>query len=264
MSDRLEGRALVLVTEAAGVHTITLNHPERHNALTLSLLSDLRAAVAVAKGADAGCVVLQADGRSFSTGGDVAEFFAREGEELSGYAYELVGELNATILDLMDLPAPVIAAVHGPVTGGSLGLVLAADIAIGSHSAWFQPFYTEVGFSPDGGWSALLPHRVGYSRARAWQLNNLRVRAGEALESGLLSELHAHPRERAQELARDIVSRPRGAVVRTKALLGPGLAVVGAGLEREREEFMAQIVTDEARRGMAAFLGDRVGVKGER
>ncbi|GAA2356952.1 hypothetical protein GCM10010404_07050 [Nonomuraea africana] len=101
---RLEGDG-----EAA---TLVLNRPERHNSLVPDLLRELLDAVAAV---DAGAVVLAAEGRSFSTGGDVRAFAERaaEGDEgLAAYAHEIVGLLNQTVLALLRLDVPVIAAVQ--------------------------------------------------------------------------------------------------------------------------------------------------------
>ncbi len=255
MSHQSQHESLAPLTVHDGVHTIMLNRPARHNALIPELLTDVRSSIAQAREDGAACLVLQAAGRSFSTGGDVAEFAARSGPELEEYARVIVGELNEVIMDLIALKTPVVAAVHGPVTGGSLGLVLAADIAVGAPSAWFQSFYNDVGFSPDGGWTALLPRQVGRARASAWLLNNVRISSQTAHEVGLLTHIDENPATLAHELARDIVSRPPGSIGRTKALLGPDLRDVRAGLDRELEQFVDQILTEEAHRGMAAFLG---------
>ncbi|HCR80727.1 MAG TPA: enoyl-CoA hydratase/isomerase family protein, partial [Alcanivorax sp.] len=100
---------------------------------------------------------LDAEGRSFSTGGDVGGFYDTPRAERHDYASRVVGTLNAVILDLLSLPLPTVAAVHGMVTGGSVGLVLACDIVVAGPRASFAPWYTRVGYSPDGGWTALMP-----------------------------------------------------------------------------------------------------------
>lgn len=238
------------------VAEVVLDRPERHNALVPELLDDLRSAVAGVASVEAvRALVIAAEGRSFSTGGDVAGFAGYEGEELAAYARRIVGALHDTILDLFALEIPVVAAVHGPVTGGSLGLVLAADVVVAGPSASFAPWYVRVGFSPDGGWTALLPRRVGHGRAASWQLLNSSVDADMALASGLVDVVDEDPRGRALELARRLAGMQAGAVARTKRLLRPDLEEVRAGLDAELESFVDQIQTAEARAGMAAFLG---------
>jgi len=170
---------------------IWLNRPERHNALVPRLMSDLKAAIATAAVEEPVALVLAGRGTSFSTGGDLTGFLDHSGsrEALLDYANLLVGTLHEVILDLLAFPAPVLAAVNGPVTGGSTGLVLAADMVAMSERAFLQPYYSDVGFGPDGGWTALLPERVGTSRALQIQYLNERVSASEALSLGLVSSV---------------------------------------------------------------------------
>lgn len=170
-----------------GAIWLWLSRPDRHNALIPALIFDLRTAIAAAAEKDPVALVLSGRGSSFSTGGDLGGFLdhARSQIELKAYAELLVGGLHDAILDLLSFPAPVMAAVNGPVTGGSTGLMLAADLVAIAETAFVQPYYSQVGFGPDGGWTALLPDRIGTSRALAIQYRNTRISAGEAVELGL-------------------------------------------------------------------------------
>lgn len=118
---------------------ITLNRPQRHNALVPELLDGLRAALARCREDRPAALILDAEGRSFSTGGDVGGFYDTPRAERHDYAVRVVGTLNAVILDLLSLPLPTVAAVHGMVTGGSVGLVLACDIVVAGPRASFAP-----------------------------------------------------------------------------------------------------------------------------
>lgn len=256
MGEDNAGHRLVATHDADGVRTITLDRPARHNALVPDLLDQLVTAIETTA-TELAAVVLAATSPSFSTGGDVAEFAARHGDERATFATRMVGRLNNAILALMALPQPVIAAVHGPVTGGSLGLVLACDLVVVGPKAWFAPYYVDVGFSPDGGWTALLPARIGATRAGAVQLTNTRITPDEALAWGLASHLDEDPVATAHDLAHAIADKVATSVAATTALLTPDLDVVARALEREREQFVAQVTTPEATAGMAAFLDDR-------
>lgn len=241
-----------------GVGWITLDRPDRHNSLVPALLESLIAGIEAAAKADMRALVLRANGRSFSTGGDVAAFFDAAPAERCAYATRIVGALNRAILALFDLPVPVIGRVHGPVTGGSLGLVLACDLVAVAPEAFFQPYYVDVGFSPDGGWSALLPDRIGPARARAVQLLNRRISAAEAVEWGIATALAP-----AGDLDAMIASwltilggKVASAIGATKARLLPPerRAAYAAGLDAERTRFVAQIASAAAHEGMARFL----------
>jgi len=248
--------ALVQTVERDGIVTLTLNRPERHNALVPELTAALNAALVHAASARPVALVLRGNGRSFSSGGDVGQFYATPRGQRRAYAAELVGGLNDAILALLDMPCPTVAVVHGMVTGGSAGLALACDIAVGGARASFAPWYTVVGFSPDGGWTALMPERIGRARALDVQLLNRRIDADEAHRLGLLQYLAA---EDALEAAVDgilqTLARAKPASVRsTLALLRPARDRVASALEAERQQFLEQIVSDEADAGMAQFL----------
>ena len=248
--------ALVLVERDGAVARLVLNRPERHNSLVPDLLRELLAALAACAADDSVDVLILAHaGRSFSTGGDVAAF-QEQGAAIAVYAEELVGLLNRAILAIAGSNKPVLAAVDGMVTGGALGLVLACDIVLVSGRASFTPYYVEVGFSPDGGWSAMLPAFIGTARARSVQLLNQRIDAGQALAWGMATMLVAPGQmdTQAMDTARCVAAKVAGSVRRTRKLLGADLVQLAAGLERERSEFLEQVVSEEARQGMQRFL----------
>jgi 2-(1,2-epoxy-1,2-dihydrophenyl)acetyl-CoA isomerase len=249
---------LVLLEVTDGVARVTLNRPRRHNSLVPELVTQLNDVLAEVRRRDLRALVLGGTGRSFSTGGDVAAFHAVARGERRAYAKTLVGGLHSAILSLVDMPMPVIARVHGPVTGGSLGLVLAADLTAISTSAFIAPYYVEVGFSPDGGWTALLPERIGAARARSTQLLNRRITAGEAVAFGIATE--AASAEHLDNLIDGWIATLRthaaSSVRATRELLMPWQrrAEIAAGLDRELERFLNEIESDAAEAGMTQFL----------
>jgi 2-(1,2-epoxy-1,2-dihydrophenyl)acetyl-CoA isomerase len=248
---------LVKRQRSGTVATLVLNRPERHNSLVPELLSELLAGFDEA-GSDPGvrAVVLAAEGRSFSTGGDVRGFFSA-GDDLEQYAAETVGLLNRVMLAMLRLPQPVVVAVHGMVTGGSLGLVLAGDVVLMAPEATIAPWYGAVGFSPDGGWTALLPDVIGAKRAARVLFRNESIDAAAALAWGLATEIVPSDQieERAVTVALEIAALKPGSTASSKRLLHHDLDDVAARLEAERAAFVQQILTPEAQKGMAAFLG---------
>lgn len=240
------------------VRVITLARPERTNALVPELLDGVRECIVrINADDDVRAVVLTAVGRHFSTGGDVAAFAARDGEGLAAYAREIVGSLNSMILDLMRLDVPVVCAARGAVTGGALGFILASDVVVLSPDAFLAPYYVDVGFSPDGGWTAILPQRVGRIRAAMIQYANEPVDPERAVEWGLATAVANDTEETALQLAQTYASKKAGAVARTKALLREEMSRVQARLDNELANFVEQIQTDEARAGMNDFLAGR-------
>ena len=250
---------LVLSSVRGSTATLTLNRPARHNSLVPGLLEDLSEAIGSLDTDDLCCLVLAANGRSFSTGGDVAGFADLPRGQRRIYADQLLGLLNRVILQLIDFPVPVIARVQGPVTGGSCALVFAADLAAFGPRAFVQSYYVDVGFAPDGGWTALLPERIGVTRAAAIQMLNRRIGAEEALALGLATRLAAEDDLDATiaDWTTMLNAKVRSSLVATRALLTPParrLALADA-LERERQRFLSLIETDETEAGMARFLG---------
>ncbi|MGT2428123.1 enoyl-CoA hydratase/isomerase family protein [Cupriavidus basilensis] len=252
--------ALVLVERSGSTAVLRLNRAERHNSLVPGLLEDLLAALErVEADPDVRAVVLGHAGRSFSTGGDVGAFaaFPPQSAELEQYAQRLLGLLNAAILRLAALRCPVIAAVEGWLTGGALGLALACDMTVLGEGARIAPYYTVVGFSPDGGWTAMLPQMIGAARARAIQLENTTLTAGQAASLGVVTHLAptGEAEAMALSLAAGLKDKVAGSVASTRALLRWDPEVLAHGLERERVAFVAQVTRAEAAAGMRRFLG---------
>lgn len=254
-----DAEPLVLLERADGVALLRLNRPRRHNSLVPELLEALLGALDdIEADPSIRAAVLTHAGPNFSTGGDVAAF-ADQGDGIAEYADWLLALLNRSILRIAALRCPMVAAVEGWLTGGSLGLVLACDMAVLAQDARIAPFYTVVGFSPDGGWTAMLPQLVGTPRARAWQLNNTIVAAPDAVANGIAAALAAPGSTEAEAiaLARGIAAKVPGSVAHTRALLRWDADALAAGLERERAAFVAQVATTETAEGMRRFLASR-------
>jgi len=247
----------VTLAQTDGVAVLTLDHPARSNALSDHLLADLHAALDRLPASRA--LVLRASGRHFSTGGDVARF-AQEVAAGNGQAYAeaVVGGLNRAILRLAALPCPVLAEVQGALTGGALGLVLAADLVAMDRGAFIKPFYSTVGFAPDGGWTAMLPARIGAHRAREIQFLNRRIGADEALTLGLADQVCDDPAQVSAGWLAILADKLPGALAETRRLT-TDLPALATALDAERDAFVARIDSAEARAGMARFLASLKG-----
>lgn len=249
-------RGFVLTGIEGPVATLTLNRPERHNSLVPTLLEELVDAITGCESeAGTGVLVLRAAGPSFSTGGDLRGF-REHADEIAQYAGELVGLLNNAIIRLYDCRLPVVTVVDGQVTGGALGLVLAADVVLVTERASFTPYYVEAGFSPDGGWTAVLPDIIGRTRASTVQLLNQTITAEQALDWGLATAYTGHPGLEAAvaELCGQILDKKTGSMLSTRRLLRP--RDLESRLEAERERFVERIATEEAISGIDTWLGD--------
>ena len=251
--------SLVLMNRKGPIRTLTLNRPARHNSLVPALLLELLDRLAsVQADSEARAVILQANGRSFSTGGDMRGFHEHL-NDLGPYASEIVGLLNRVILAMVALPVPIVAAVHGIVTGGSIGLVLAADLALLAPAAGFTPYYSVVGFSPDGGWTAMLPALIGARRTAEILYHNRTVTAEQAVSWGMANRIVVGEdvRDAALRAAQDVAQKRAGSVQQIKRLLANDNGSLAERLERERAHFVQQILTAEARQGIVAFQAQR-------
>ncbi|MCL4488766.1 MAG: enoyl-CoA hydratase/isomerase family protein [Chloroflexi bacterium] len=247
---------LILSEMDGDVAIVTLNRPERHNSLIPELVQELLETLEALRGqANLRALVLAANGRSFSTGGDVRAFYDHAAE-LKAYAERVVGLLNRAILDLIAFPTPVVAAVHGIVTGGSVGLVLACDIVLVAPETTFTPFYTTVGYSPDGGWTAMLPGVIGVKRAAEALLLDQPITAEQAVAWGMANRIVPAEaiRDQALSAARAIARQAPGSVVRTKHLLWGSRESLAASLDNELAQFVEHMTSAEAEQGMAKFL----------
>ena len=250
--------SMVRVERAHGVARVVLCRSGMHNALVPKLLDDLLAALAQLRDdPDCRAVLLAAEGPAFSIGGDMRRF-QRECAALHEYSAGLVGRLNQAILALIDLPQPVVAEVHGLVSGGSIGLVLAADLVYLAPQVVFKAHYATAGFGPDGGWTALVGRLAGVHRAAAALLLNRSIRADEAVAWGLANEVVAAGRlqETAAAAARRMAAFPGGTLRAAKRLLWGDRAQLAADLEAERRHFLELIVQPAAMEGVNGFLRD--------
>jgi 2-(1,2-epoxy-1,2-dihydrophenyl)acetyl-CoA isomerase len=249
---------LVRVERSDGVARVVLCRSGMHNALVPELLDELLSELTrLRRDPDCRAVLLAAEGPAFSIGGDMRRF-QRERGALHAYSDALVGRLNQAILALIDLPQPVVAAVHGIVTGGSIGLVLAADLVYLAPQVVFKAHYATAGFSPDGGWTALLGRVAGVHRAAAALLLNRSVRADEAVAWGLANEVVASDQlqRTAAAAARRAADHPAGTMRSAKRLLWGDRAQLAADLEAERRQFLDLVVQPAAMQGVDAFLRD--------
>ena len=172
---------VLLVAKRHGVHVLTLNRPDRLNALTKELHARLADAFDAA-GTDPGCraVLLTGAGRAFCAGADLQE--STPGGDL-GESLEL--RYNPLIRRIRALPKPVVCAVQGVAAGAGCNLALACDIVLASHSARFLQAFIRIGLVPDAGGSWTLPRLVGEARARAMAMLGEPVTGEQAVAWGM-------------------------------------------------------------------------------
>lgn len=194
-----------------GVATLTMNRPERRNALSPAMLEALLEALPrLAADTEIGVVVLTGTEPAFCAGGDVKAM--AEGREFAAGSLEEKAELLRRAMEtsrwLHEMPKPTIAMVRGAAAGAGLSLALACDMRIAAASARFTTAFARVGYSGDFGGSYFLTRLVGTAKARELYFTAEMVDAAAALGLGLVNrvvadeELEAETRALAQSLAR--------------------------------------------------------------
>ena len=208
-----------------GVTLLTLNRPERRNALALSLLRDVTEELKRLRHDRATrVVILNGAGPSFCAGADLVQEGevppgAEEMGEL-GFAYRMQEEIAELMIAVHELPKPVIGAVHGAAVGGGLALALACDMRVAADTARFGSVFIRVGLSScDVGTSYFLPRLVGPGRAFELMTTGRHFDAAEALEMGLVQSVVPEGEEvdKALESARLMVENSEYGVWMTKS-----------------------------------------------
>jgi 2-(1,2-epoxy-1,2-dihydrophenyl)acetyl-CoA isomerase len=192
----------VLVDNQGGVRVITLNRPDRLNALTGSIMAPLADACAdAARDASVGCVVVTGAGRGFCAGGDIkaggADKAAVEANNASGSRTEqgfarLRGFMETARL-LHEMPKPAIAMVNGPVAGAGIGIAGACDLRFAGRSASFLSAFDRIGASGDFGSTWFWTKILGTGVARELFLLGEKLTADEAFAKGIYTRLFDDP-----------------------------------------------------------------------
>ncbi len=240
---------------------LELNRPDAANAINLELAVALEAAATrLAGDAAVRAVLLTGAGARFCGGGDVADFGSRSEAELPDLLAEITAHLHPAVQTLVELDAPVVAAVQGSAAGAGFGLLLAADLVVAARSARFVMAYTGIGLSPDGSSSWFLPRVVGQRRALELALTNRVLSAAEALEWGLVTSVVDDDAltASAEELATRLAAGPTAAFGRAARLVrGALIATLEDHLAEERAQLTASGATQDGREGIAAFVEKR-------
>lgn len=200
----------VLVDVEDRVAVITVNDPDRRNAVTFEMSAALRAAVDAAE-ADPGvhAVVVTGAGKAFCAGADLTA--------LGEATEDGLRKIYDGFLAIAHCSLPTIAAVNGAAVGAGLNLALAADVRIAGPAAMFDPRFQKLGIHPGGGATWMLQRAVGPQVARAALLFGMRFDAEAAVRHGLALSAADDPVAAARELAAGPAAAPREVVIATKA-----------------------------------------------
>jgi enoyl-CoA hydratase len=202
----------VLLEVDNGVALITVNDPDRRNAVTDEISAGLRLAVEEAQSnPKVHAVVVTGAGKAFCAGADLSA--------LGAAAEDGLRRLYDGFLAVADCTLPTVAAVNGPAVGAGLNLALACDVRIAGPAALFDARFQKLGIHPGGGMTWMLQRAVGPQLARAALLFGMRFDAHAAVSHGLALKIADDPVAAARELAAGPASAPREVVIATKATM---------------------------------------------
>jgi len=239
------------------VATLTLNRPDRMNALTPGLFREAGAAVDAAMAGGARALILTGEGRAFCSGADLVV----DGEDALP---EDLGELlesayNPFVRKIAALDIPVITAINGPAVGAGLGLALLGDISIAARSAYMLLAFVNIGLVPDAGATWLVAQAVGRARALEMALLGEKLGAEEAHAKGLVTRVvdEAELMPTAREIAAKLANGPTVAI-------GLIRKQVAAALTQQLEETLATERANQSRAGLTADFKEAVAAFAEK
>jgi len=254
----------VLVEDRDRVRTITLNRPEKLNALTDQLANDMIAAIEEADRADeVNAIVITGAGRGFCAGLDLTQRLNGAAPTVEPTRWERLDDLGwvgRQALVMAGASKPVVAAINGAAAGAGLSIALAADVRVMAQGARITSGYARRGLSPDGGMSWLLPRMVGSTRAADLIFTARDVNADEALAMGIVAAVYPDDdfREQAQAYAARLAASAPVGMTNSKRLLAEACrSDLTTHLKRELTLIRRAFETEDVREGLRAFAEKR-------
>jgi enoyl-CoA hydratase len=250
---------LLEMDEARGVGVLTINRPDKRNALNHALLEEMSAALdeVAANERMHALIVTGAGNKAFVAGADIGEVAALEGAEdgydFSRYGQDVFGKIER-------LPMPVIMAINGYALGGGLELAMCGDLRLAADTASMGQTEVALGLIPGYGGTQRLPRLIGRDRAKSLIFTGERIGADEAYRLGLVDRVTPADdlMEEALKLAESLASRAPRALALAKVAINEGISLpLDNALELESELFGQVVDTEDRREGAMAFLEKR-------
>ncbi|MFK7804692.1 MAG: enoyl-CoA hydratase-related protein [Anaerolineae bacterium] len=216
----------ILVEVEAGVVEITLNNPDKFNALNTATAKEIIQVVKMVKrDSEMRAILLTGAGRGFCAGQDLSEIENR-GDDFS-FRKHLNESYNPMAQAMRTLEKPVIGAINGACAGAGLGLALACDIRYASEKAKFLTAFIGIGLAPDTGVSYWLPRLIGPAKAAEMLFTNDRLDGTQAAKAGLVNKVFPHETflDEARALAQKLAASPTLGIGMSKRALNKSLGV---------------------------------------
>jgi methylglutaconyl-CoA hydratase len=248
----------ILIDESPPIRTITLNRPERRNAMTAEMQTEMIEALEETAAGNCRVLIMTGAGEAFCSGLDLSELQAMQDKTAADHRTD-AERIARLFLAIRELPIPTIAAVHGPAIAGGTGLAMACDFTLATPASKFGFTEVRIGFVP-ALVSAFLSLQVGEKRCRDLLLTGRLFDAAEAHQMGLVNEVVAHGElmTRAQALAEVLLANSPESLKATKELLvAQNRAWLDGAIVEALEANAASRQTADFREGVAAFLEKR-------
>lgn len=242
----------VLADTDGQILTLTLNRPEKQNAITRDMYQTLANAINEANG-DFGirAVLITSSSQHFTAGNDLFDFLNTPPLEEGSPVMNFLGAIH-------NLSKPLLAAVTGNAVGIGTTMLFHCDVVVAAPNTKFSMPFVNLGLVPEAGSSMLFPRLVGHQRASKVFLTGEPFSPDEALTMGLIAQISESPIEVARGIALKIAAQPPNAVIQTKALLKSELhEKVAAVMRAEGELFQMALQSDEARDAFMNFLSKK-------
>jgi 2-(1,2-epoxy-1,2-dihydrophenyl)acetyl-CoA isomerase len=243
-----------------GLARLTFIQPERGNPIDGTFCAELcEVANDLSSDPDLRAVLVTAEGKNFSFGGDIAMFVSQL-DRLPLQIRRWTADLHVGVARLQRMDAPIVAAIQGVCAGGMAGIMAGADIVITEPGTRFMAAYCGIGYCCDAGSSIMLSRRMGLARARKYLLLNETLDAPTALAAGLADEVVSQDAllRRAEEVASYLAAGPTLAFGETRRLLTSAeTEPLEAQLELEAQALARIAGTADAREGLTAFAEKR-------
>jgi len=232
--------------------TLTLNRPEKQNAITRDMYQFMADQLREANGDfSIRAVVITHEGPHFTAGNDLYDFLNAPPLEPGSPVMQFLEQIHT-------FSKPLLAAVSGNAVGIGTTMLMHCDIVVASPTTKFSMPFVNLGLVPEAGSSILFPRLAGYQRASQIFLTGEPFSSEFAKEIGLIAEVHDNPKARIGEFAAKIVTQPPNAVIQTKALLKSEMHdKVSAVMIAEGELFQMALQSDEAREAFMNFLSKK-------
>ena len=243
-----------------GIARVTFTQGERGNPFDGPFCRDMcDLATELSCRNDVRAVLLSAEGRFFSVGGDIRSFM-KDLDQLPRLVKAWTADVHMAIMRFQRMNAPVICAVHGDVAGGAVSLVAMSDIVVAAEGAKFNAAFSMIGFCADSGSTVSLTNRMGFSRAKRFLMMSEVLEAMDAATVGLVDYVvpAAELGSKADTLAAQLAAGPTlayGAIKRT--IMSARHQSLETQLEEEAQALSSLASTHDAREGLTAFAERR-------